>query len=129
LILAGAQSKFDRSKYRTHDRRTLGPKFDDYSPHLPKTSDLDKLPLEYRSGAEKNDPSALACPVLIHLGVVPFSSLAYLASLTKHSTGRKMIVKNSKARSGIRRSYMDDLLKRGTAMRDRHKANTWGSVE
>ena len=37
-------------------------------------------------------------------------------------------MKKSKVRPGIRKSYMDDLLKRGTAMRDKHKANTWSSV-
>ena len=26
----------------------LGPKFDDYSPHVPKKSEIEKLPLEYR---------------------------------------------------------------------------------
>ena len=45
----GTQSQFDRSKYKTQDQRKLGPKFDDYSPHVPQKSDLEKLPLEYRS--------------------------------------------------------------------------------
>lgn len=85
----GTQSQFDRSKYKTQDQRKLGPKFDDYSPHVPKKSDLEKLPLEYR----------------------------------------KMMVMNSKRRPGIRKSYMDEVLKRGTSSRDRHKACTWGSVE
>jgi hypothetical protein len=45
---AGTYSQFDRSKYKTEDRRILGPKFDEYSPHLPQKSDVEKLPLEYR---------------------------------------------------------------------------------
>jgi hypothetical protein len=45
----GTYSQFDRSKYKTQDRRKLGPKFDEYSPHVPKKSDVEKLPLEYRS--------------------------------------------------------------------------------
>jgi len=41
---------------------------------------------------------------------------------------RKMMIMNSKRRPGIRKSYMDEVVKRGTASRDRHKASTWGSV-
>jgi hypothetical protein len=49
VCLAGTHSQFNRSKYRTQDRRKLGPKFDEYSPHVSKKPDFQNLPLEYRS--------------------------------------------------------------------------------
>ena len=84
----GTHSRFNRSKYRTRGC-DLGPKFDEYSPHVPKPSDLENLPLEYK----------------------------------------KIIIKDSKPTPGFRKTYMDDLLKRGTASRDKHRALTWGTVD
>ena len=122
-IFTGTHSQFDRSKYRTHDRRKLGPKFDEYSPHVPKTSHIEKLPLEYRCNSH---PSSHFSPCL-H---VVFSRTSSENSRTDQlNCARKMLAIQSKARPGIRKSYMDDVLKRGTATRDKHRAATWDSVE
>jgi hypothetical protein len=40
-----------------------------------------------------------------------------------------MLLKSSQRKPGIRKSYMDEILKRGVAARDKHKAHTWSSVE
>ena len=42
---------------------------------------------------------------------------------------RKMLARQSKERPGIRKSYMDEVLRKGTAVHDKHRAVTWDSVE
>jgi hypothetical protein len=40
-----------------------------------------------------------------------------------------MLARQSKERPGIRKSYMDEVLRKGTAVHDKHRAVTWDSVE
>jgi hypothetical protein len=137
----GTHSRFDRSKYKTADRRMLGPKFDEYSPHLPTKSDLEKLPLEYRSLVSVR--MRVSCHVLelarnsyASCGVKQLQHFLYgsqaapsILTMQDNAWYRKMLAMKSKECPGIRKNYMDELLRRGTATRDKDRASTWDSVQ
>ena len=119
----------------------LGPKFDEYSPHLPTKSDLEKLPLEYRSLVSVR--MRVSCHVLelarnsyASCGVKQLQHFLYgsqaapsILTIQDDALYRKMLAMKSKECPGIRKNYMDELLRRGTATRDKDRASTWDSVQ